>query len=394
MNNDNSKPPVFKRVLRIFLIVLICLNVVLCSFVLIFGVASSCEEARADEVIDFYSFQGSDVWLPTNFCTLETFESDITVTRDFTVGTSSVPVNITFPAGLNISAFGTNSAMCNFKIALQDAVYNNSVVTELVISNVYQYGNAYLSTLSQNFSCLDNPLSKFNVGTVGEGDVRFYLPATTEAFFIPYVYLFPETQQSTCRALLRVFKSSVDFNCNIYKAVIGSSMASESSFKVLNIGLRSGGADPDYYALYTRTLACNYIRYYDMNDNYIEFAVYSGNSDKSLVDTRTYYTTSNLTDTVIFQNGYADGLIAGNRDGYEKGYNDARAEYEGSGYNDGYNDGWRDGQDNDFSLGWFLQSSLNILDVKLFGLFSIGDVLKVSVGVMLVLIVLKIFAGG
>lgn len=393
MNNDNNKPPLFKRILKIVLVVIICLNVVLCSFVLIFGVSSSCKEARADEVIDFYSFQGSDVWLPTNFCTLEVFDTDITVSRDYTV--SGAPfVDLTFPAGLNISAFGTNSAMCNFKIALQDAVYNNSVVTELVISNVYQYGNAYLSTLTKNFSCLENPLFKFNVGNAGEGDVRFYLPAITDAFFIPYTYVSPENQQSICRALLRVYKSSIDFNCNIYKAVIGSLDVSNSSFKVKYITNKTSSSVLDYYALAVKTVACNYIRYYDVNDNYIEFAVYSGNSDKSLLDTRTYYTASSITDNIIYQNGYNDGVVVGNRDGYSNGYNDAKIEYDGSGYDDGYNDGWRAGQDNEFSLGWFLQSSLNILDVKIFGLFSIGDVLMVSVGVMLVLIVLKIFAGG
>ncbi len=325
-----QKPTLKERLNKIFFWVIIglfCLFSVgsICG---ILAYSKDCNTAYADSVVDFYSFQGSDIWLNSRYFSLETFDNDIVIND---VSGSSYTV----PAGLNVvdNITNTNSGLCNFKFLVQDAVYDGKVVTELVISNVYLWGNAAnLNTLNNSFSVLNNPLDKYNVGNAGAGDVRFYLPNTLDYFYIPYCYLNPVTQRNTCRVLLRVFKSSLDFNCNIYKIEIGTG-------GVNNFGATIYEYASNDYRIKSISTSYNYIRYYDKNDNYIEFDIPCSSSSIALMDKRIYYTYSGQNDNVIYQNGYQDGYINGEQVGQDNGYQSGYQEGNKDGYNTGYNEG-------------------------------------------------------
>lgn len=104
---------------------------------------------------------------------------------------------------------------------------------------------------------------------------------------------------------------------------------------------------------------------------------------------------------VIRSNGYGQGYEAGynnaisiNDDYYNNGYNRGVSEGYDNGYEKGYNVGYAEGVEGQLTAGGFFSRVLDILDVKIFGFISIADILMVSVGAMLVLLALKIFAGG
>lgn len=65
------------------------------------------------------------------------------------------------------------------------------------------------------------------------------------------------------------------------------------------------------------------------------------------------------------------------------------------GYNQGYTQGVNDGAEIDFNLFDTLASSVNsLLDIKLFGDFSISTLLYISFGLIMIGIVIKVFMGG
>lgn len=92
-----------------------------------------------------------------------------------------------------------------------------------------------------------------------------------------------------------------------------------------------------------------------------------------------------------FDSGYNDGYSNGRSDGFDLGKSSAESSAYDNGYNDGFNFAIK-GQD--FSAGSFFTKVLSILDVKLFGFISLGDIFKIVVAVGLVILSLKLFAGG
>lgn len=86
---------------------------------------------------------------------------------------------------------------------------------------------------------------------------------------------------------------------------------------------------------------------------------------------------------------YSAGLTTGQNNGYNQGYNDGKD----VGYNQGYNAGLAEGTPTS-ALAGIVSGVSNILQIPLFGNFTLGSFLSIIIGIGLLFLFLKIFAGG
>lgn len=100
-----------------------------------------------------------------------------------------------------------------------------------------------------------------------------------------------------------------------------------------------------------------------------------------------------LTADKIFSNAYEEGYMTGTDEGYTEGEN---AGYE-NGYNYGYNKGYEEGRNQATTfnpIGMMIEPVAKLLDVKIFGEFSIGNFFTAALFVTLAISFMKMFAGG
>lgn len=95
-----------------------------------------------------------------------------------------------------------------------------------------------------------------------------------------------------------------------------------------------------------------------------------------------------------YNQGYTDGFNAGNSSGYNKGYNAGLTVGQSSGYQDGYNKGYTDGQQILGGSEGLIAGTSNLFTMKIFGTFSILDILLIVFGIGMGIWFLKMFAGG
>lgn len=95
-----------------------------------------------------------------------------------------------------------------------------------------------------------------------------------------------------------------------------------------------------------------------------------------------------------YNQGYTDGFNAGNSSGYNKGYNAGLTAGQSSGYQDGYNKGYTDGQQILGGSEGLIAGTSNLFTMKIFGTFSILDILLIVFGIGMGIWFLKMFAGG
>lgn len=86
---------------------------------------------------------------------------------------------------------------------------------------------------------------------------------------------------------------------------------------------------------------------------------------------------------------YSAGLTTGQNNGYNQGYNDGKD----VGYNQGYNAGLAEGTPTS-ALAGIVSGVSNILQIPLFGNFTLGSFISIIIGIGLLFLFLKIFAGG
>lgn len=86
---------------------------------------------------------------------------------------------------------------------------------------------------------------------------------------------------------------------------------------------------------------------------------------------------------------YSAGLTTGQNNGYNQGYDDGK----NVGYNQGYNDGLAEGTPTS-ALAGIVSGVSNILQIPLFGDFTLGGLISIIIGIGLLFLFLKIFAGG
>ena len=95
-----------------------------------------------------------------------------------------------------------------------------------------------------------------------------------------------------------------------------------------------------------------------------------------------------------YNQGYTDGFNAGNSSGYNKGYNAGLTAGQSAGYQDGYNKGYLDGQQILGGSEGLIAGTSNLFTMKIFGTFSILDILLIVFGIGMGIWFLKMFAGG
>lgn len=95
-----------------------------------------------------------------------------------------------------------------------------------------------------------------------------------------------------------------------------------------------------------------------------------------------------------YNQGYTDGFNAGNSSGYNKGYNAGLTAGQSAGYQDGYNKGYTDGQQILGGTEGLIAGTSNLFTMKIFGTFSILDILLIVFGIGMGIWFLKMFAGG
>lgn len=133
----------------------------------------------------------------------------------------------------------------------------------------------------------------------------------------------------------------------------------------------------------------------DPSDSYLSSLIF---------DDRTYY--------LIVDGGFEEGRLVGIAEGEQNKLEYANAQVEAArvewnkdldilldkaeqkGFSEGEAYGFQQGVGSSFGLEPFLSSAFSALDVPIFGVFSLGQLFALIVGVSLVFIVLKIFAGG
>lgn len=86
---------------------------------------------------------------------------------------------------------------------------------------------------------------------------------------------------------------------------------------------------------------------------------------------------------------YNSGLTIGQNNGYNQGYNEGK----NFGYNQGYNAGLAEGTPTS-ALAGIVSGVSNILGIPLFGDFTLGAFISIIIGIGLLFLFLKIFAGG
>lgn len=86
---------------------------------------------------------------------------------------------------------------------------------------------------------------------------------------------------------------------------------------------------------------------------------------------------------------YSAGLTTGQNNGYNQGYNDGKD----VGYNQGYNAGLAEGTPTS-ALAGLVSGVSNILQIPLLGDFTLGAFIGIIIGIGLLFLFLKIFAGG
>lgn len=357
---------IFKKTAKIGLKILLWVQVGLLSIVALFGIIGCINDAKtytakADSISTQYVFNGSNIWLYSYYFQMSDLVPKNTVNSSYSFRWS----------------FST----------LQPELGQNPYIS-FVFSHAYNgySANSLLSFYDAETFVISSPADTQNTngvqlriqyGGLGVSKTVGYYVGVSDGY--PYVF--------NC-TYLNIKVSTVEnalFSANIKRVDMGNEVMYNGFFVGKDYYVRPA----DYY---------NYLRYTDVNGSYVElqFPLNCSPSyqDSFLMKNRTYYLTGDISDSDIYQEGFQDGLIQNAQDEYDKGYEAGKEAYEGSGYNKGYADGLEAGSDGVGSLGWFFQNALSVLDVKIFGFVSLGDLFKLVVGVSLVLILLKIFAGG
>ena len=173
-----------------------------------------------------------------------------------------------------------------------------------------------------------------------------------------------------------VLVSSPDFIANIYKIRIYTEDLSSYNFNT-------------------------HIVYYDVNDNFIDFAVLMDNrfgASQPLalkLSDRTYFLVSDLTGDQMYSQGYQEGLLANQDNIYNSGYNVGRLE----GYDDGYNSGINDSNQYSFYnlFGAVLDAPVKVFsglfNFNLLGINLLGLITGLFTLAMIILII-KLILGG
>lgn len=160
---------------------------------------------------------------------------------------------------------------------------------------------------------------------------------------------------------------------------------------------------------YDSVTQSNIIRYFDIDNNFVQlrFPVMTSYQDNILeywqeryfIETNILYESMQILESTIYYNNYFEsfedydvifneGELSGIKKGYEQGF-DAGEDY-------GYDIGFREGVDSrpadqGFTVSSFFSDVLSVLDVKIFGLFSLSTLLYVALAFIFIRLLFNLF---
>lgn len=352
---------IFKK--RLFCIVAACFMLIL---PFISWGSGTTNEAKADSVDVQYYFNGSNIWLECQ---------------------EVIPQNLV-PDTDNNSAFSFRWSFSS----LQDNEHLRFAISA-----------AYSVYSSQMLSLVDaTSFTWYNPGENGlfPDEVLVTIPNSAGLSTQKSFYLLPKTTADLNRMATY---------CNI---IVLNTASNRMNVQIVKIEFGNAPMYPGFYNghSYSNILAnYNFVRYSDKNGCYIElqFPVVcsAAYSDSFLLKPRTYYL-SEVDD--LYLAGKQAGIVEGEknkvaavegaiRETNEK-WNavlDERVAAELELAKDVvYNEGFQAGANKTFGWGMFMSSTLEVLNIPIFGEFGLGDMFMVVFGVGIVIIVLRIFAGG
>lgn len=420
---------IFKK--RLFCIVAACFMLIL-PF-MSWG-SGSTKEAKADSVSTLYEFDGSNLTF-----TSSTF--DVWNTKQLTIGGEEINGTF-FPLSNPVTLYGTDfifslagNAGITFSLRFEDFFVEQEDVylSGLTDVNIYYEFRIGVNSGAPVVYPFITELPTYNVYASDPVSRRLDIPSVTENPYFRfvdgyndgYIVVRNSTINSTlfgvpiyrAQSILRFIRSSESFNADIYKIDIGHR---------LDMKYQSFIFMPDYTSAAVQSridLAVNYIRYYSRNGEWLEVQIPIDNREGRwnsyyLYDNRTYYVPGyNLSDTPSgdegdtsesYWNGYNDGVFDGEankeaaisaainqNDKKWAGIVDERVSTALEAVKDTvFQEGFQAGASSEFGFGMFMTSVLDVLNIPIFGSFGLGDMFMVVFGVGIVLVVLKIFAGG
>lgn len=265
--------------------------------------------AHADTIIQSYEFHGSNLWFPTEV---------------HTYGVVGDDDEWTFPwAGVVWS---------NFRFEMLSDPNSNNILVLTV--NSIAWNNAF--SLNHNYSIVSGAnIKSFTSVTQDIPDIDFVFNNTD----------IPE-QQSWIRFYIKS-NDWINVSANFIRVEIGQILYEWNSF-------------------------ITYCRYYDSNSNYVEISCvtlsnYNGTSSGSIdydtrealkIPTRSYYFIDDLSESQIYQQGFADGESQGFADGESQGYNSGYSRGHEEGKNEGYYEGLE--QNNPYTFDRLISSVIDV----------------------------------
>lgn len=371
-----------KKIINICCIVCISLLVLFSSFIMVFaGVGACTNTAKADDVQSVSIFRGNNQFTPTcNFYKNSGVMSPSNNSGEFWLSTDyiirMVPCTEIFDEYmvqflpnympmLGVSSYFsryTKGTLKYFYLASSDSrnVYCDTFtdVFQNSTQDYYMFNSVRLH-LTENGPDLSQPIqSAFYYGEVPSGAYSGGYSC------IDYLFDF-------------------SFNCNVQRVVFSSNYYDYS-----NLGYPTFKNSLTLYDNNDNTFTINFTSRYFSNITSPLF---------SLWETRTYYLNNSFTDNQYYQNGFNDGEQYGRLQSQLNNSEQLQAEYnrgKDDGISIGKNLGYQEALDGNLTAGSFFANMLSILDVPLFGFISLGQILMLGVSVSLVMIALKLFAGG
>lgn len=212
--------------------------------------------------------------------------------------------------------YGSNNVQINSIISLQSDL-RESLPLDVRFDLASDYTNGLVRIYGHcNYYTGTSPLTLHTLNFVGSNGSIIATP-TFSYNYGETIYLASSTSEFLNYGGFpcHIFVSG-SFNSDVYKIELGS-----GSFHYLSYGSSS--------------IKAFYIKYYDVNDNYVYFEfVIPSNIDYNV---RTYYLVSpdDFTDQQIYQNGYQAGLDANQDNIYQDGYSAGNTYGYGIGYQAG-----------------------------------------------------------
>ena len=391
------------RFFRIGSVFVACL--LLCiSFVPLFF--KPVEEAKADSVEEYFVFEGSNLIIPysNNFFSGENYYS-----RPNTGGVYYMNMSCFLRTYDLVTVYGYNSAsfqsfaVPNCPAPVHKATFNSSSELHSYYTNFYQnvdgeiidgttFNNDVLAVYAYN---VDSNGLHHNIRSVDD------VTSTTVFRYTQFFSPLPTLDQLVGRIIGPRVDTYIQygFSSDVVSIRLYGEYVYPSTYGTNNIQYKNHIVYTDSKAYTCDVVVTGYL-YLSGN------TTLSGDELKrSLIfDDRTYYLKVNGN----YEEGKLAGIAEGERNKLE--YANARVEAakiewnknldflleeaEEKGFSDGEAVGFQKGVGSNFGLEPFLTSAYAALNVKIFGVFSIGELFVLTVGVYLVFFVLRIFAGG